>query len=218
MTTTSMFQSGDLVDVVIRGASFERHSDQHVDVYLPGIDSPVCVPTVDDGGEPLDAVTIGHHVPVVRPGEVWKARDNGVLFMAAQLDDHPPQLIAADQRAYDPQTVVDHWGAIDLIVSSAYLDPSPPEAGPDPAAHLTSIAFVRIGDRLFNSGTWHRVIGMEDPANEGADYRRFYTEHAIRAGLLYAIHEDVWVLPGGDDAPIYATVDPVLPEIGRAHV
>jgi hypothetical protein len=209
MTTTSMFTTGDRVDVTIRGARFERRDEHHVDVYLAGIDSPICVPTVDDDGEPLDAVTVGHHVPVVRPGEVWQARDTGALFLCTQLDDNPPQLIAADQHAYDPQAVVDHWGPIDCIASSAYVDPAPPEQRPHPDAVLVSVVDVRLFDRVFNAGTWHNVLGDENPDGKMAEHRRFYTDHAS-AGLLYQYTDDVWVLRAAA-APIYAAVEPWAP-------
>jgi hypothetical protein len=121
-------------------------------------------------------------------------------------------MIAADQHAYAPQAVVEHWGPIDCIASSAYVDPAPPQAKPHPDAQLMSVVDVRIGDGLLNTGEWHVVLGHQDHANEGPDYRRFYTDLAITHGLLYRYTDDVWVLrPGGNTPPIYAEVDTPAP-------
>lgn len=213
MTTTSMFTDGDLVDVVIRGARYHRQSDHHADVYVDGVDEPFCVRLIDDNGEPLDTVTIGHHVPVVRPGEVWQARDNGALFLAAQDGDNPTRLIAADQRAYEPNLVVEHWGPIDCIASSAYVDPAPPAPSPHPDAVLISTLDVNFGDRILSDDLWHQVLGAADPAHEGPEYRRLFTDLAVTHGLLYRYADDVWVLRGGDNTPIYAEVrGPAEPE------
>jgi hypothetical protein len=201
---TSMFQPGDLVDVVIHGARFEHQGDHGIDVTVPGIDDPITVRTVDDDGEPLDAVVIGHHVPRVFPGEVWRSREHGALFFAAQDADNAPRLIAADQRAYEPQMVVDHWGPLELIASSNDVDPAPPAASPHPDAVLLSVVDVNLGDQLFSNGLWHHVVGFEDPANDGSEYRRFHTDLAITHGLLFRYADDVWVLRGRDDIPIFA--------------
>lgn len=201
---TSPFVPGDRVDVLIRGARFEWQGDHEVDVYLPGVEDPISVRTVDDDGEPLDDVLVGHHVPTVRPSDVWRAR-NGTLFFGVQHHDDPVQLATGDNRAFDPKAVVEHWGPLDLITSAAdeTVFPStevPP--APHPDAMLLSAVDVQVGNQIFQGNAWHRVLGAEQPANEGDEYVRFYTHYTPLRGLLFRNVDDLWVRRG-DDTPLF---------------
>lgn len=198
---TSPFVTGDRVDITIRGARFERQGDHEVDVYLAGLEEPIRVRTVDDDGEPLDDVIVDHHVPTVQRSDVWQARYGGTLFFGVQADGCPVQLATGDNRAYDPKVVVEHWGPIDLIASAAEH-----RAGPDPEAIRLSAVDVRVGDQVFHGHNWHRVLGAEQPANEGDDHVRLYTHYTMVRGLLFHVGDDLWVLRS-EDTPVFAEVD-----------
>lgn len=194
---TSPFVTGDQVDITIRGARFERQGDHEVDVYLPGVEDPISVRTVDDNGEPLDDVLVSHHVPTVRPSDVWRARHGGALFFGVQHADDPVQLATGDNQAFDPKTVVEHWGPIDLIASAEEI-----VVAPHLDAIMLSAVDVRVGDQVFHGDAWHRVLGAEQPANEGDGYVRLYTHYSMMRGLLFRNGDDLWVLRG-DDTPLF---------------
>lgn len=224
--TVHMFDIGDRVDVTIRGAFLGVHGDHAVSLYLVGVDDPIVVPVHTDQGEPLDSVTVTDAVPEVRPGQLWRSVERPRYLFFATLPtwvldgvevDGPVQLVTQHNRPVSPQEAVRHWGPIELVADEAEPELDAQTAGrPAADAVLLAAAKVRLGDQLYSPQGWHQVTSLEQPANEGPDMVRLYTEPHPH-GLLYGDDDEVWVRRA-EDNPLYDTLVRRDPSDGFAWV
>lgn len=197
MDVIRRFTDNDLVDVTIRAAAVSYQSDHHICLYLDGADDPLIIPIADDEGQPLAGVDVDHAVPRVESGEVWRSR-GGLLFLATEHDGQV-LLVGSDHKAATVAEVVATVGPIERIAAEDF----PVPAGPDPDAVLVPADKVQMGDSLHRPEGWHTVTGVQNPALDHGGHVRIFTSGSPLTGLLYACDDEVWVLPGRVDAPVY---------------
>lgn len=201
-------RNGDLVDVLIRGAVLHNQSDRLVALNVPGVDDPIVVPLGDDGDTPLhDTVLI---LPAVRPGQVWRSVETGIVLFATETPDGIAQLISGENKAYLVAEVVELWGRLEQIQLANPLHPAP-VAGPTPDAIQAPATDVRPRDLLHTPAGWHTVLDVTSLADAGYPGEVLICTDRETLGMRCVPSDVVWIRRPLDGTPVYAELEQPSP-------
>lgn len=117
---TDRYEDGDVVDIVVRGATVSVHGMGQISFCVPGVDDVFTLPDLDDRGFPLAALVVAPLPPAdMRAGDVWRIRRTGALLFATVNHTGALGLVDPAQQVYTPADAVRRYGPLDLVVAEA---------------------------------------------------------------------------------------------------